>query len=806
MHKLWERYDHVSDTRAPPSKFYAAISVVDGFLPRVTSFNSDTTNTDRAPITMSHDTQHLTISREEANRIDEEAKRRLLANRKLSLVVDLDQTIIHAAVDPTIAEWQKDKDNPNYEAVKDVRAFQLIDDGPGMRGCWYYIKLRPGLMEFLENVSQIYELHIYTMGTRQYAQQIANIVDPDRKYFGERILSRDESGSMIAKNLERLFPVDTKMVVIIDDRGDVWKWSANLIRVTPFDFFVGIGDINSSFLPKKQEIQATPLPEQKAAGGPQEAGVDNATTNEREKPTNGAIENGTSTDTSALEQLVAMGGGDDPTIRQIQSKGREVIISTQVEEKPLEKMQREQDERDEKEEAAAAAAAASMVESSSTEASVNGDSQITSTDSDSSDTSSDSSTTTPSSSPKPKARHSILRNDDQELIYLQSRLEAVHAAFFNEYDRKRLGGKGGRVAALTGKRKMALSFEDDDEPSDLFFVPDVKKVMPAMKMRVLAGVTIVFSGVLPLGTDVQNADIAVWAKTFGATITEKVGRGVTHVIAARPGTAKVKQATRRGGIKVVGTNWLLDCIQQWRKLDERPYYITGTGPDGASAEDIEGGRVEESYNPMEEPGYPISSEDDTTGLDTEDDVGQPERKRLKLNTADVVAKDGDDVIDDQSPLTIDQDEWADIDKELKEFMGSDAESDSDTDSVASALSVRLGKRKRTGGDTDDDEGDGGKLTTARDRGRTSLRTVANAASETGSSGSRTPATDMNGGADEVIEREQREIEGEQRNEEAEEEESDDELARELEREMEGMDDEGDAQDEVGFMGPIEDDG
>ena len=158
---------------------------------------------------MTHDTPHLTISKEEAGKIDEEAKHRLLSSRKLSLVVDLDQTIIHAAVDPTIAEWMKDKDNPNYEAVKDVRSFQLVDDGPGMRGCWYYIKLRPGLEDFLDHISQLYELHIYTMGTRQYAQQVANIVDPHRKYFGDRILSRDESGSMVANNPERLFPVDT---------------------------------------------------------------------------------------------------------------------------------------------------------------------------------------------------------------------------------------------------------------------------------------------------------------------------------------------------------------------------------------------------------------------------------------------------------------------------------------------------------------------------------------------------------------------------------------------------------------------
>lgn len=149
----------------------------------------------RANIQGAHDTDKLLISQEEAAEVDKISKRRLLQARKLSLVVDLDQTIIHAAVDPTIAEWQKDPDNPNYEALKDVRAFQLVDDGPGMRGCWYYIKLRPGLEQFLENIAEKYELHIYTMGTRQYAKEIAKIVDPERKYFDDRILSRDESGN-----------------------------------------------------------------------------------------------------------------------------------------------------------------------------------------------------------------------------------------------------------------------------------------------------------------------------------------------------------------------------------------------------------------------------------------------------------------------------------------------------------------------------------------------------------------------------------------------------------------------------------
>src|SRR4051812_17571549 len=80
---------------------------------------------------------------------------------------------------------------------------------------------------------------------------------------------------MTQKSLTRLFPCDTSMVVIIDDRADVWQWSANLLKVIPcerracsscradscfgcltVDFYVGIGDINAAFLPKKSSLEA----------------------------------------------------------------------------------------------------------------------------------------------------------------------------------------------------------------------------------------------------------------------------------------------------------------------------------------------------------------------------------------------------------------------------------------------------------------------------------------------------------------------------------------------------------------------
>ncbi|KZZ94577.1 NLI interacting factor-like phosphatase family protein [Ascosphaera apis ARSEF 7405] len=318
----------------------------------------------QARVRIRNEDSEVTVSQAELNRNEEAAKLRLLKDKKLSLVVDLDQTIIHATVDPTVAEWQNDPTNPNYDAVKDVRAFQLAEDIPtrqdGKRGsakarankdakdastsstasngCWYYIKLRPGLMEFLEKVSQIYELHIYTMGTKAYAQEVAKLVDPDKKIFGNRILSRDDSGSLTVKNLQRLFPVDQKMVVIIDDRGDVWKWSENLIKVAPYDFFVGIGDINSSFLPEKPALKQEEQQDEE-----KEAKQDEESLAEQEKGRTSSTDEGQD-DVSTLQQLVKMGGGDNPGLLQEQTEKRDETIQHQVEDRPLLRQQKALDE------------------------------------------------------------------------------------------------------------------------------------------------------------------------------------------------------------------------------------------------------------------------------------------------------------------------------------------------------------------------------------------------------------------------------------------------------------------------------
>ena len=724
----------------------------------------------RATINMVHNNVSLTISENEAARADDEAKRRLLGSKKLSLVVDLDQTIIQATVDPTVADWQKDEHNSNHDAVKDVRAFLLKDDGPGNRGCWYYIKLRPGLKEFLDNVSKIYELHIYTMGTRAYAKNIADIIDPEHKIFGDRILSRDESGSSTAKNLQRLFPVDTKMVVIIDDRADVWKWSPNLIKVTPYDFFVGIGDINSSFLPKKPG----PKPSQKAvtigSSKPDDSQIEGIPHEEPEPKANGNstqravnpstkdVEIPVANNVSALEQLVAIGASDDPATRQAQTTHQDEALAAQLEDRPLFQKQKQLEAED--------------AATESTGVNEDGDSGNISPTSDGS-----------SDSDKPK--HNLLQDHDRELFQLEESLRKVHTEFYEIYCRQLSAAQGGRLGQLRGGQKRKLP----SEKSDLDLVPDIETVLPSVKSRVLAGVVIVFSGVVPLGMDVASTDAAILAKSFGARIEENVGRSTTHVVAARNRTLKVRKAIKRGKgrIKIVSPQWLTDSISRWSKVDEKPYVLDTEGKNGSHEDDDD--ILSESESPASESGEDTDNSSalskPTLTLKTKPDTNHMDQDESDVEDVSLSEID----VDEASPVGGTNEDWSGMNDELAEFLGSDAE-DSDGDSIASGdtnrsskLGIRGKKRGRyendSGGESEDSGAGKVKKKQAIGNGLTSLSQTTMAESD-GDEDERNGGDEGAGGG--AAENGDKDDEGDGWSE------FEDELERELEKD--GKDDEG----------------
>lgn len=93
------------------------------------------------------------------------------------------------------------------------------------------------------------------MGSRSYAHAVVKLFDPDGRLFQDRILSRDDNEVLEnRKKLERIFPTDDRMVLVIDDRSDVWPGCRNLIKVPAYTFFVGTGDINAPVFATSEKI------------------------------------------------------------------------------------------------------------------------------------------------------------------------------------------------------------------------------------------------------------------------------------------------------------------------------------------------------------------------------------------------------------------------------------------------------------------------------------------------------------------------------------------------------------------------
>ncbi|KAK1863377.1 hypothetical protein I4F81_005932 [Pyropia yezoensis] len=220
----------------------------------------------------------LSVTVDEAAAVDAGTARRLLSERRLSLVLDLDHTLVHATDDPRAAAdvaavvggappGGLDGGPDGGCGVDDVAAAGIhalcLVDANGHPSRPMHVKLRPGLAAFLAAARVAFELHIYTMGTRRYAAAVASLLDGgDGSLFRGRVTSREDfgEGALNRKNLRRVFPCDDSMVLIVDDRDDVWlapprspgsdggggvEPMRNLVKARPYMFWNGFADVYS---------------------------------------------------------------------------------------------------------------------------------------------------------------------------------------------------------------------------------------------------------------------------------------------------------------------------------------------------------------------------------------------------------------------------------------------------------------------------------------------------------------------------------------------------------------------------------
>ncbi|CAJ1084210.1 RNA polymerase II subunit A C-terminal domain phosphatase isoform X2 [Xyrichtys novacula] len=568
-----------------------------------------------ATVSMVHSVPELMVSSEQAEQLGREDQQRLHRNKKLVLMVDLDQTLIHTT-----------EQHCQRMSNKGIFHFQLGRGEPML-----HTRLRPHCKEFLEKIAKLYELHVFTFGSRLYAHTIAGFLDPEKKLFSHRILSRDECIDPFSKtgNLRNLFPCGDSMVCIIDDREDVWKFAPNLITVKKYIYFQGTGDINAPPGSREAQMAKRGGPSGRSADSSEPEGMlggdelsngpgkkdkdqnvsikeecttsqssQGAQTNERANPTGSMVDESSKGSETEVESgpEIKVEESIKTLLTQEAQEGANLSVPSH-ESKNLDfdlSSDSDSDSMTDKPPSSESDAEIKPTKSGQVKAvqelgdeggAKEGISKGYSDGEISSDTAESSGVLLPDpelgkgctdrTEPETESQNSeqsgvtmgeelldqsmedeeeedeIDTDQDDHLIYLEEVLERIHAEYYVRYQ-----------AYL--KKEVGET-------------PDIRKIVPELKSKTLEGITVVFSGIYPTNYPMERTREFYHAKALGAKISKnlllssKDPSRTTHLIAARAGTEKVRQAQGYKHLHVVNPDWLWSCLERWERVEEQLY-------------------------------------------------------------------------------------------------------------------------------------------------------------------------------------------------------------------------------------------
>jgi TFIIF-interacting CTD phosphatase-like protein len=123
----------------------------------------------------------VSISQDYAQSLSKNTSQSLRAARKLSLVLDLDHTLLHATADRRASRWMSTVSDLHIVLLPLMEGQPMYNVGTNYSNnnnvmMPHYVKLRPHLAEFISGLLDKYEISIYTAGTRTYANKIADVI------------------------------------------------------------------------------------------------------------------------------------------------------------------------------------------------------------------------------------------------------------------------------------------------------------------------------------------------------------------------------------------------------------------------------------------------------------------------------------------------------------------------------------------------------------------------------------------------------------------------------------------------------
>ncbi|KAI3696443.1 hypothetical protein L1987_79458 [Smallanthus sonchifolius] len=160
-----------------------------------------------------------------------------------TLVLDLDETLVHSTLEPC-------EDADFTFSVN----FNLEDHT-------VYVRCRPYLKEFMERVAGLFEVIIFTASQSIYAEQLLNVLDPKKKVFRHRVYREScvflegnylKDLSVLGRDLARVVMIDNSPQAFgfqVDNGIPIESWydhrtDQELLSLLPFlESLVGVDDV-----------------------------------------------------------------------------------------------------------------------------------------------------------------------------------------------------------------------------------------------------------------------------------------------------------------------------------------------------------------------------------------------------------------------------------------------------------------------------------------------------------------------------------------------------------------------------------
>ena len=136
-----------------------------------------------------------------------EITRNVVSGKKVVLL-DLDETLIHGDFQE---EYLNDLDHPYDKIIK----FTSLDEQEEVS---VGIFVRNGVQKFLEEISKIFDIGIFTASSKDYADAVINYLDPNNEFIKFRLYRNSciKVNNISIKDLRKI-GVDLKNIVLIDN-------------------------------------------------------------------------------------------------------------------------------------------------------------------------------------------------------------------------------------------------------------------------------------------------------------------------------------------------------------------------------------------------------------------------------------------------------------------------------------------------------------------------------------------------------------------------------------------------------------